>query len=322
VSSEGRHPAKLDDRPRKPAPDVRRKPTRRARAKQRVLQSTAVLPSFVTLLNGLAGFAAIHFATKAAPGSLQMEHLSNLRLGAWLLALAMVFDMLDGRVARMTRRTSDFGGQLDSLCDMISFGVAPAVLMLRTVVPLLGGIDALGHDWNLERVVWSVAAVYVACTAMRLARYNVENDPTDSDSHMTFSGLPSPGAAAAVASLVLLFERLTRLETYLPDWQTNLWFLVSFSIVLVAMTLCAGLLMVSRCRYVHVANNYIRGRRPFSYLVKLILLLLACLWQPFATLAVVACGFALSGPIWSVWRRVRGRRAGRVEGERTNGSNS
>ena len=101
----------------------------------RILRGIAALPSMVTLGNGIAGFAAIHFATKPLPAALMDPAHSaaagawltqNMVLAAWLVFVAMVFDALDGRLARMTRRTSDFGGQLDSLCDAISFGVAPA----------------------------------------------------------------------------------------------------------------------------------------------------------------------------------------------------
>ncbi len=237
------------------------------RARERILRSTAVLPSFVTILNGLAGLAAIHFATKEALATLSPTSLDNLSIAAWLIALAMVLDMLDGRLARMTRRTSDFGGQLDSLCDAISFGVAPAILMLRSVTPLLLKIDQFGQHWHLERVIWSAAAVYVACTVLRLARFNAENEP-DESAHMNFKGLPVPGAAAVVISLVLLFNWLT--TKIGPQWDDEIWLLIIFSVLLPVITFVVSLLMVSRFKYAHVVNQYIRGRRPFNYLVKLI----------------------------------------------------
>ena len=287
--------------------------TRRWRARQRVLRGTAVLPGFVTLLNGLAGLAAIHFATKEAFGTFSPAHLNNLWWGVWLIVLAMLFDMLDGRLARMTRRTSDFGGQLDSLCDAISFGVAPAMLMIRTVIPAMRGIGVLGQHWRLERLAWSVAAVYVACAVVRLARFNAENEP-DESAHMDFRGLPSPGAAAALVSLVLLFERLTHV---LPDWQQQPWFLIAASAVLQAMTLTVALLMVSRVRYIHVVNQYIRGRRPISYLVKLLLIALAVVLYPWVTLAVVPTIYVISGPLGLLWRivRPRGRRRPAASGQ-------
>ena len=276
----------------------RPRPARRGgRARQRVLRTTAVLPSLVTVLNGLAGFAAIHFATKDALGQAQV---GNLARAVWMIVIAMVFDTLDGRLARITRRTSDFGGQLDSLCDAISFGVAPAMLMLRTVVLTLRQIGVAEHA-NLERVVWAVAGVYVACSVLRLARFNVENEP-DESAHMDFPGLPSPGAAAAVVALVLLFTNLTNLDL------AGRWFLITTSMVLPAVTLAVALLMVSRVRYVHIVNQYIRGKRSLWYLVRLVTLVLAVLWQPYIALAVIAIAYALSGPVGSVWAKVRSSR--------------
>ena len=171
----------VGDSPLESLPDAR--PRRFGRARRRILRSTAVLPSLFTISNGLAGFGAIHFATKAV---LTLDaRLENLAIAAWLLVAAMICDMLDGRVARMTRMTSDFGGQLDSLCDAISFGVAPAIMMLRAVVALLGEVSVVPHVVALERTVWCVAAIYMACAVLRLARFNVENEP-DESAHMDF----------------------------------------------------------------------------------------------------------------------------------------
>jgi len=105
--------------------------TREGGAPRRILRDTSFLPALVTLMNGIAGFAAIHYATK---GSLGSAELGNLTLSAWLIFAAIVFDALDGRVARMTRKATDFGAQLDSLCDAVSFGVAPGILMAHAVI--------------------------------------------------------------------------------------------------------------------------------------------------------------------------------------------
>jgi CDP-diacylglycerol--serine O-phosphatidyltransferase len=280
---------------------------RRGRARQRILRSTAVLPSLFTIFNGLSGFAAIHFATRQGLGQARLE---DLRTSSLMIFLAMVFDMLDGRVARMTRRTSDFGGQLDSLADVISFGAAPAMLTAQTVIMAMRGqverLSFLPDTLMLERIVWCVAGVYLSCAALRLARFNVENEP-DESAHMHFSGLPSPGAAAAVASLVVLFVWLTSFD---EGWRSSDWALGTVSIALPVLTLMTGLLMVSRFRYSHVVNQYVRGRRPFSYIVKLVVIALAAMVQPMVTLAVVMVGYALSGPASWLWRRrQRGRPA-------------
>lgn len=277
----------------------------RRRKRRRILESTALLPGLLTIGNGLSGFAAIHFATKDALGEATLGHLVA---AAYCIFLAMFFDMLDGRVARMTRRTTDFGGQLDSLCDVISFGVAPAMLMLRTVIMVvrahqIAPLASVTHTVGMERVVWCVAGLYLACGVLRLARFNVENVP-DESSHMSFQGLPSPGAAAAVAALVLLFEHLTGFES---GWRSSSWLLASVAFALPAVALATGLLMISRVRYTHIVNQYIRGRRPFGYLVKIVIIGLAGMLDPYVTLAVVTMVYVLSGPGGAIWRVARYR---------------
>jgi CDP-diacylglycerol--serine O-phosphatidyltransferase len=277
-----------------------RRMIRRHHQRTRILQATAVLPSLATILNGLSGFASIHFATKLALGdSTSAGAVHNLAYASGLLFLAMVFDLLDGRLARMTRRTSDFGAQLDSLCDMVSFGLAPAVLTSHAVIAILR--EAIGgQNLVLERVVLCVAAVYVACAAMRLARFNVENEP-DESAHMSFKGLPSPGAAAATASLVLFYAWLKTDIQALAPWQ---WFALAAGISFV--TLSCGLLMVSRFRYPHLVNQFIRGKRPFAYLVKLVFLVIAAVvfavlaLEP--TIAALTIADVFSGPITALWR--------------------
>jgi len=273
---------------------------------KRILQSTSVLPGLFTIANGLAGFASIHFATKDALGE---ATLANLSAAAWLIFVAMGFDMLDGRVARMTRRTSDFGGQLDSLCDVISFGAAPAMLMVRVeVMALRGQIEGLAfvpHGLGVERVVWCVAAAYLACGALRLARFNVENVP-DESGHFYFRGLPIPGAAATVAAMVLLLDRLAGIQ---QGWRSSPWLLAAVGTTLPVVTLLVAMLMVSRFTYTHVVNHYIRGTRPFNYLVKLVIIALAAMVEPYLTLAGVTLAYAFSGPVGAIARRLAARKA-------------
>ena len=269
----------------------------------RILRSTSVLPAVFTLLNGLGGFAAIHFAAKDGlgvaldtPGA-----IFNLKMAAMFIFIALICDMLDGRLARITRTTSDFGAQLDSLCDIISFGVAPALLILRSTISILRSqIEYL----PVERIIWCIAGLYLACTALRLARFNVETD-VDESAHMDFRGLPSPGAAACLAAMVLLF-------THLMDknwvWLPNRNLLIGMSFTRPILTLATAGLMVSRFRYAHLINQYIRGRRPFGYLVKLVFVLLAAILEPFVTLAVVATIYVFSGPVQAGWTLIRARK--------------
>ena len=287
----------------------RRRPRRR-----RILRDTAVLPAMFTVMNGLAGFGSIHFATKA--GATDEVRLTYLAAAAWLVFVALLFDMLDGRLARMTRRTSDFGAQLDSLSDIVSFGVAPAVLMLQTVMLVLRGkierisvleIDILPDFMGMrgvESVMWCVAATYLACGLLRLAKFNVEHDP-DESAHMNFSGLPIPGAAALVAALVLLFTGLTRIET---GWRSGGWVLIVVSITLPIATLATAMLMVSSIRYPHLVNQYIRGKRPFSYLVKFVVIVVFALLMLTVTISVLTIAYATSGPARKLWQRMGQRR--------------
>jgi len=291
---------------------------RRERRRHRILQATAVLPSLCTTLNAISGFGAIHFAFKARLGQAMMDHGQSfdpaaakyLMIASGLIFLAMFFDMLDGRLARMTRKTSEFGAQLDSLCDAVSFGVAPAVLMLQAVAPLFLYFrvekEILGAGLSLDRLVWCVAAVYMSCAVLRLARFNVENSP-DESAHMSFKGLPSPGAAAAVAALTMLYgsqEMLFASAETTPLLSADLLRGIAI-MVLPTMTLFVGLLMVSRFRYPHIVNQYIRGKRSFMYLVQLVILLLVGLAWPIVTVATVIMVYVFLGPVGAIVRRVR-----------------
>jgi CDP-diacylglycerol--serine O-phosphatidyltransferase len=211
---------------------------------------------------------------------------------------------------------------------VISFGVAPVVLMVRAVmgaihspqvsrVPLLWRLSDVG----VERVLWLAGAIYVAGAVMRLARFNVENEP-DESAHMSFRGLPSPGAAAAVATLVLLFDRLTNLGDVgwagagwsLIGRDAALWIAAIVGIVLPVMTFAVGLLMVSNFQYPHVINQYIRGRKPFGYLVKLIVLAAAAMLEPFVAMALAATAYATGPALAAIVRPGRRTRpAGRPD---------
>jgi len=280
----------------------------------RVLRGTAALPSLVTLGNGIAGFAAIHFATKPLPPTViaQGEAAAetwvahNLVIAAWLLLAGMVCDAVDGQLARMTRRTSDFGAQLDSLCDAISFGVAPAIIALRTfqsvLFPIVGEVDVLARTALAGRVVWFIAALYACCAILRLARFNVETDP-DPDSHMVFKGLPSPAAATSIIALVLLHAHLLKIT---EGWLAAEWLPAMVVWAIPVLLLAAALLMVSRLEYPHLVNQYFRGRRSFGYIVRLTVLVLAVvILDTEFTLAVIILAYVLYTPIRSLVRRIR-----------------
>ncbi|NQU76099.1 MAG: phosphatidylcholine/phosphatidylserine synthase [Planctomycetes bacterium] len=292
-------------------------PTTHRGARDRILHKTAALPSLVTLGNGLAGFAAIHFATKPLPPAEIAKGqeacaawvAGNLVIAAWLVFAGMICDALDGQLARMTRRTSEFGKQLDSLCDAITFGVAPAILMLHAVqgvlFPLFGEVTPLLHTAIAGRAVWFIAAVYACCAIMRLARFTVETK-TDISSHMAFSGLPSPAAALSVVSLVLLHAHLLEPQ----GWQAAPWLAETVVWAMPVITLITALLMVSRLRFTHVLNQYVQGRKPFGYIVRVAILVLAAIILGFQiTLAASALLYVLSGPVHWLFNKA-GRRKG------------
>ncbi len=144
------------------------------------MRKTALLPHLFTTGNLLAGFFALMYALSG-----------QITPASWALFVAIVCDILDGRLARLTRSTSRFGMEYDSLCDMVSFGVAPSLLAYKFALEPYG------------RYGWLAAFIYVACTALRLARFNVEELP-----HKYFKGLPSPAAAGLLAGTVIFLQHL------------------------------------------------------------------------------------------------------------------
>lgn len=285
-------------------------PERQRRRRERVLKTVAVLPSLATLGNLVCGLGAVYLcllSVRAGGADLRIDrHFfpTYLSIAAYLLMAAMVFDGLDGRLARFARKTSEFGGQLDSLADVVSFGLAPAVLVLCIVVPT--DIAALsGWERVLWRAQWVMAAIFVCCAALRLAKFNVEN-VADESAHMGFSGLPTPGAAAAIMGMVILHQDLLVYGDVAPLAVANAvkWALPVFAMVL-------GLLMVSRCPYAHMVNALLRRSRPFHQVVLIVIVGLVALvvqFQP--TIAVAAAAYAMSGPVLYVVRKARGQAVG------------
>src|SRR5262245_26042226 len=222
----------------------------------------------LTLGNAVCGFAAIACASKIAITPANPNDSANVSYffySGWLILAAMLFDVLDGLVARLSRTATDFGGQLDSLCDAISFGAAPAFLLLR-----LGQDWQAAQDWQtptFRNLIPAIAALYMVCAILRLARFNVENSP-DPAAHKRFKGLPSPAAAGCIASLAMLRGQTPKI---LADAEPNLHVLIKFWAPIGALVV--ALLMVSRVSYPHLTKQLLRGRRNFSYLVRLVLVM-------------------------------------------------
>jgi len=263
------------------------------------MPNIAVLPALVTLGNAICGFAALVTLARlpqvGPAGERLPEVFTALTNAGLLILLAMVFDALDGRVARFARATSDFGGQLDSLSDAVSFGAAPALLGYQVFVTMI-------HDPLLQRLTMVLAAVYFACTLLRLARFNVEN-VQEEEAHLSFRGLPSPAAAGAVASAAVLIADLRPEPFYLCLGAALAWSVP-------AMLLVLAVLMVSGLRYSHVLNQLIRGRRPLSYILQIVICIALVWFLREKALALLFIGYVLSGPAAMLYHKmVPARRA-------------
>jgi len=235
-----------------------------------------LLPNLFTTAALFAGFYAIVQAMNA-----------NFDQAAVAIFVAMVLDGLDGRVARMTRTQSAFGAEFDSLADMVSFGAAPALVI---------------YEWalrDLGKLGWIAAFVYVAGAALRLARFNTLLEVADK---RWFQGLPSPSAAALVAGFVWIIDDLG----YDPaDLRWVAW----------AVTLFAGLTMVSNLKYYSFKAINLRKSVPFVAIFLIVLVLALLSYQPAIVLFAAFVAYGLSGYGVSTWMLLRERRV-RAPGSR------
>jgi CDP-diacylglycerol--serine O-phosphatidyltransferase len=236
-----------------------------------------LLPNLLTTGGLFAGFYAI---LAAANGD-----FANACIAVFVAAL---FDGLDGRVARMTGTTSEFGVQYDSLADLVSFGMAPSLVMYHWA---LVGFRADGPV--LAKVGWAAAFLYAACAALRLARFNTQVAAVDK---RWFIGLASPAAAGLVVSFVWA------MNTFGYSGQGLRWLALTVTVV-------AGLLMVSRIRYFSF-KGFPRGERvPFFVLLLIVLAIAALFIAQAKGLLAIATVYALSGPAWWAWTKLRRKSA-------------
>ena len=201
------------------------------------------------------------------------------------IILACILDGLDGKIARVTNTTSKFGAEYDSLSDLIAFGLAPAIL---------------AYSWALVsfgRYGWLAAFLFVVCGALRLARFNVQLDIIDS---RVFNGLAIPAAAVVVATTVLFFYYLGG-EGQFPH--------VSILAGMVALSL----LMVSNIKYYSFKDLNFFSRKPFMTFVLIICMLIVIVLEPQIMLFVMALGYAISGPVWILFRMAKERQQDEVE---------
>ena len=224
-----------------------------------------LLPNLFTTGNLFGGFYAIIAA--------QAGHFG---LACVAVFLAMILDGLDGRVARMTNTMSKFGEQYDSLADMVTFGMAPAMITFSWALHELGKFG------------WMVAFIYAACAALRLARFNAQIEETDS---RYFTGLNSPAAAALVIGMVWALS-----DFGLSGDSTVVALLAS------VITGGAGVLMVSNIRYHSFKKIDLRGRVHFVFLLLIVLSFAVIFMDPPRTLLMIFLAYAASGPVTAILR--------------------
>lgn len=191
-----------------------------------------LLPNSLTLCGMFFGFSSILFAIKG-------DFINS----ALFIMIAVIFDGLDGWVARLTNSNTKFGIELDSLSDLVAFGVAPAVLLYKWAIAPFG------------RIGFAAAFLFTACGALRLARYNIQMGSTESKA---FTGMPIPGAATVIATLVLFYYEIWE---GLP--QKNIFILI--------LTIFLSILMVSTLRFHGLKEIDLKRRKPFWILVAIVL---------------------------------------------------
>ena len=222
-----------------------------------------ILPNLFTVSALFAGFYAIIAALKGIYDN-----------AAIAIFIAMLMDSLDGRVARLTNTQTSFGAELDSLSDMVSFGVAPALVTYNWVLA------------NLGKLGWLAAFVYTVAVALRLARFNTQLRKIDK---RYFQGLSSTAAAGVVAGMVWLGNDLA-----LSGWLTD--------IVVAVLTICLGVLMVSNLRYHSFKDLDLRKHVSFLTILAIVLVIVLIAVNPPPILFALFFLYAISGPIGTIWQ--------------------
>ncbi len=225
-----------------------------------------ILPSLFTIMGLFAGFYALIAAIQG-----------KYELAAWAIIAAAVFDMLDGRVARLLNAETAFGAELDSLCDMTSFGIAPAVLIYLWALTPLGKLG------------WLAAFLIAACSALRLARFNTQIGIQEKK---YFQGLPTPATALLIAAAVLFHEE-GGLEPV--SW---LWGIIAAFL---------AWLMVSGVRFISGKDVDLNQKRSFTVIVIMMIAIVLVMVDPYRILFAVFMAYILHGPMLSIWQNRKAR---------------
>jgi len=249
--------------------ELQRRAIRKENRIKKMKRGIFILPSLLTL-------TSIFFSFYATVSAIDGDYV----LAAALLLVAAFFDGIDGKVARLTKTTTRFGVELDSLADVISFGVAPAILLYMWALAPYG------------RIGWVSAFVFVACGALRLARFNVQTGYIDPK---RFNGLPIPAAAMTVATMVIFCQKMG----FDPD---------NFRIPLLALSYLLSFLMVSSVKFHAFKDLTLVRQKPFSSTVAFVLLLALIASSPFVVPFFLCAGYVISGPVLTLMLYQRGRK--------------
>lgn len=233
--------------------------------KIRIKKGIYILPNLFTSASLFCGFYSVIASFK-----------ENFVPAAIAILVSVLFDGLDGRVARLTNTTSKFGAEYDSIADVIAFGVAPAVL---------------AYSWSLSvygKFGWIAAFLFVLCGALRLARYNIQIGIIDSK---VFNGLPIPAAASVVATTIIFFDYSGAEGQF-------------YSIAILVSVFILSLLMVSGVKYYSFKDMKLLARKPFTIFFWSIVLLTVIVHWPEIMLFVIMLGYAISGPVWWIIKKI------------------
>jgi len=268
-------------------PEIPSSPKRRMedRPPKRQRKGMYILPSLFTTANIALGYYAILQVTHGTPQD--SSHFDN---AARALGFAVLFDGLDGRIARMTHTTSEFGRELDSLADVITFGVAPAMLAwmwgFRQLPAFLGSSELTGKMVQLGAIA---SFLFLIAGASRLARFNITANPQPSNpgrpGKKYFVGMPIPAAAGVIAAVVHFFG---------GEPIGSLWLCITWTLIVVA----AGYLMVSTWRFYSFKDIDFRSRQPFQLIILFGLLFAAIWFFSQWVLFIIALTYMASGVLW------------------------
>jgi CDP-diacylglycerol---serine O-phosphatidyltransferase len=254
-----------------------------------------IIPSAFTIGNILCGFYAVINSVKGYQMLADTEHATQLfDNAARAIGFAVLLDSLDGNIARMTKTTSEFGVELDSIADVLSFGIAPAVLAYTW---------GYGSTHGLERFAWGVSFFFLICGALRLARFNVmaraprftQGATTPKFDKRYFVGLPIPAAAGMLAAVIHF------VPTPLPSYGYDFEQLQFYSWLLLAGMALLAILMVSTVRYSSFKNISLRSNKPFITLPLLSLVVAGIWFYSQWLLLVLVVLYVVHGPLLKLW---------------------